>query len=388
MYSFIPHTNKNHSWRTAFFILAVTGLSAAIVLFAQGNFKFPNILKTDVFIQKNDSIGYESPIIVEFSLPVVPSKIEKAISIYPKQKMQFRWENKHKRLIISPEGYWKPETNYAISISKGKNIFFSSFDAKIYFSTKLYPAVESTVPINGEKNVEISMENPVIFEFDRDMDEFDLKFEVSPEKQVQHQVDKDQETVRLVSQSDFEYNTEYAISIFIKLKQQPDSEYHEAGETIFATAFPPMPAERSKNAETLLKEAMMYTKPQITTGKYIDISLEFQNLVIFEDGKALSAHLISSGKRRMETPQGEFRIENKTPRAWSKKYGLFMPYWMAFLPSGQMGIHELPEWPGGYKEGRNHLGIPVSHGCVRLGIGDAKEVYEWAEIGTPVIIHS
>ena len=89
----------------------------------------------------------------------------------------------------------------------------------------------------------------------------------------------------------------------------------------------------------------------------------------------------------METPQGQFSIYNKTPRAWSKTYALFMPFWMAFLPSGEMGIHELPEWPGGYKEGANHLGTPVSHGCVRLGVGDAKEVYDWAEIGTPIIIH-
>jgi lipoprotein-anchoring transpeptidase ErfK/SrfK len=33
------------------------------------------------------------------------------------------------------------------------------------------------------------------------------------------------------------------------------------------------------------------------------------------------------------------------------------------------------------------LGIPVSHGCVRLGIGPAKQVYEWTEVGTPVIIY-
>jgi lipoprotein-anchoring transpeptidase ErfK/SrfK len=98
--------------------------------------------------------------------------------------------------------------------------------------------------------------------------------------------------------------------------------------------------------------------------------------------------MISSGKRGMDTPKGSFQIRNKFPRAWSKKYGLFMPYWMAIVPSGQFGIHELPEWPGGYKEGQNHLGTPVSHGCVRLGVGPAKIVYDWAEIGTAVIVHS
>jgi len=50
-------------------------------------------------------------------------------------------------------------------------------------------------------------------------------------------------------------------------------------------------------------------------------------------------------------------------------------------------IHELPYWPGGYREGENHLGIPVSHGCVRLGIGAAAKVYQFAAIGTKVVIH-
>ena len=47
----------------------------------------------------------------------------------------------------------------------------------------------------------------------------------------------------------------------------------------------------------------------------------------------------------------------------------------------------LPYWPSGYREGTNHLGIPVSHGCVRLGIGPAKTLYDWAEIGTTVAIY-
>jgi lipoprotein-anchoring transpeptidase ErfK/SrfK len=110
-------------------------------------------------------------------------------------------------------------------------------------------------------------------------------------------------------------------------------------------------------------------------------------MAIFDQGVILETYLISSGKRGMETPKGNFKIENKAPRPWSKEYGLFMPNWMALMPSGKVGIHELPEWPGGYKEGQSHLGTPVSHGCVRLGVGAAKKVYDWAEIGTSVIVY-
>lgn len=149
----------------------------------------------------------------------------------------------------------------------------------------------------------------------------------------------------------------------------------------------PIPVVRSKDPKTKLEEAKIFTKPLMNEGKYIDISLAHQNMVLFENGRFVDAYLVSSGKKGMDTPIGNFKIENKTPRAWSKKYGLYMPNWMAIEPSGKYGIHELPEWPGGYKEGASHLGVPVSHGCVRLGEGPAKRVYDWAEVGTSVIIH-
>ena len=88
----------------------------------------------------------------------------------------------------------------------------------------------------------------------------------------------------------------------------------------------------------------------------------------------------------MDTPKGNFNILTKRTRPFSKEHGLYMPWFMGFTTQGH-GIHELPEWPGGYKEGAAHLGIPVSHGCVRLGVGPAKEIYDWAEVGTPIVIY-
>jgi len=119
-------------------------------------------------------------------------------------------------------------------------------------------------------------------------------------------------------------------------------------------------------------------------GKYVDVNLAAQKLCTVDGNTVLSCYTVSSGKASMPTPKGTFHVQNKSPRAWSS-YGLWMPYWQAF--NGPYGLHELPEWPNGYKEGQDHLGTPVSHGCVRLGIGDAASLYNWTEIGTPVYIH-
>jgi hypothetical protein len=120
--------------------------------------------------------------------------------------------------------------------------------------------------------------------------------------------------------------------------------------------------------------------------KIIKIDLKKQELSNFMGGVRLNTFRISSGKRSTPTPKGKYTITNKAPKAWSRTYGLWMPYWMG-LGNGKIGIHELPYWPNGYREGASHLGIPVSHGCIRLGIGPAKEIYSWAEAGTEVLIY-
>ncbi len=120
-------------------------------------------------------------------------------------------------------------------------------------------------------------------------------------------------------------------------------------------------------------------------GKYIDVDLTQQKLCRIDGNSVLDCFIISSGKPSMPTPVGTRYIENKSPKQWSAKYSLWMPWWQSL--GGGYGIHELPEWPNGYKEGEAHLGTPVSHGCVRLGIGAAETVYNWTEVGMPVYIH-
>lgn len=118
--------------------------------------------------------------------------------------------------------------------------------------------------------------------------------------------------------------------------------------------------------------------------KRIEVDIDKQELSYFLQGVELEEFQISSGKND-STPRGEFEISNKVIKAWSP-YGLWMPYWMG-LGDGTIGIHQLPVWPGGAREGEEHLGTPVSHGCIRLGIEGAKEVYNWAEVGTKVYIY-
>ncbi len=119
--------------------------------------------------------------------------------------------------------------------------------------------------------------------------------------------------------------------------------------------------------------------------KSIAIHLDTQKLETLVMNIPIRAYVVSTGVPRSPTPIGTYKVLSKSPRAWSSVGRLWMPFWMHFSGRGH-GIHELPEWPGGRKEGESHLGKPASHGCVRLGIGPAKELYDWAPIGTRVVV--
>ena len=125
--------------------------------------------------------------------------------------------------------------------------------------------------------------------------------------------------------------------------------------------------------------------PDKYPGKYVDVDLSQQRLCRIENNNVIDCFTVSTGKASTPTPTGTRYIDSKEAKRWSAPYGLWMPWWQSM--GGGYGIHELPEWPSGYKEGESHLGTPVSHGCVRLGVGPAQTVYDWTEIGTPVYIH-
>lgn len=120
--------------------------------------------------------------------------------------------------------------------------------------------------------------------------------------------------------------------------------------------------------------------------KKIEINTKKQELSYYIDGIKINTFKVSTGKATTPTPKGSFKIINKNKRAWSRRYKMWLPYWIG-LKDGSFGIHELPEWPNGYKEGKNHIGHPVSHGCIRLAVGPAKQLYEWTNGDTTVIIN-
>ncbi len=365
---------------------------AAIILIAgtagivYSVYAYPKIFEAGAVLEFEKNIAPKQEIKIKFSESMFPNQTIQAIAITPAVEVDYYWQDENKTLLIIPASHWKPEQSYHISVFRARSVMITEVSADLAFSTVEYPKLAEFYPPPGEKDILLDIEDPITAVFDKPVSDFNIKFSVRPYQDMAYQLGEDKKELKLTFKSNPLRGQRYEIEIWAKHKDEDDSNYRKTFTTFFETK-PLPPNNWEKDFSLRLDQARKFTEPKIKEGKYIDLNLKSQVMAIFEDGKLLDAYLVSSGKRGMPTPQGTFHIANKTPRAWSKKYGLYMPYWMALVSSGDFGIHELPEWPGGFKEGQSHLGTPVSHGCVRLGVGPAEIVYNWTEIGTPVVIH-
>lgn len=118
-----------------------------------------------------------------------------------------------------------------------------------------------------------------------------------------------------------------------------------------------------------------------TEKRWIEINLSAQRLIAWNGSKPAYAVIVSTGKKTTPTPTGIFTIYSKRrlDRMRGEDYDLpDVPYVLYFHQG--YAIH------GTYWH--NRFGTPVSHGCINVAIDHAKWLFEWGEIGTPVIVHN
>ena len=93
----------------------------------------------------------------------------------------------------------------------------------------------------------------------------------------------------------------------------------------------------------------------------------------------------STGIESEKTPTGIFDVRERGAWFFSDKYNQGGKYWVQFY--GDYLFHSVP-----YNKDQSEvvdytLGVPASHGCIRLKTEDAKWIYDNIESGTKVIIN-
>ena len=125
----------------------------------------------------------------------------------------------------------------------------------------------------------------------------------------------------------------------------------------------------------------------VKSNQWIEINLEQQTLVVFEEDQLVFATLIASGLEPFYTQPGVFEIYQKLPLATMQ--GAFEAdrsdfYYLQDVP-WTMYFDQARALHAAYW--RTYFGYRQSHGCVNLSPGDANWLYQWAEEGDTVWVH-
>lgn len=122
-------------------------------------------------------------------------------------------------------------------------------------------------------------------------------------------------------------------------------------------------------------------EPTIKIGKQIIVDLSDSRIYAYEDGKLVRNALASMGKAATPTVQGNFTVQRKYESQTMTGPGYYLPGvpWILYFYAGY-AVH------GTYWH--NNFGQPMSHGCVNLPPDEARWFYDFAPIGTPVLVQA
>ncbi len=119
----------------------------------------------------------------------------------------------------------------------------------------------------------------------------------------------------------------------------------------------------------------------------IEVDLSKQATYIFHKDELIKEMICSGGTEEKPTPTGEFETTQKVSYFWSDKYNMGAYYCVRFYKVYL--FHSVPFDADNVMivEENEKLGSPASHGCIRLGLEDAKWIYEMLPLGVRVLIY-
>lgn len=377
--------------KNKFVFLGLIFLPISSVSIYNSNIKPMNAeFKEPIFFNKA-IFNLDEPVFLTFSKGSIidKKKYESEIKIFPNEDVIFNWNEDKTSLKISPNNTWKPETNYTVSFLKNNNGLSYLYS----FETLSYPKVLNINPDITKNDFVFSKENNISVKFDKNLSDFDIQLVSRPNIKLESIYDSKSNSLTINPESDVENFDSYSVTIFTKHKKEDNSRYFPIKVVTF-NAFLPEPDKWPEDFDDRLLIAKKSTIPKIKKGKYIDVNLEAQITTLFEGGVFVENFINSAGAKDTPTPKGEFQIYNKHPYALSNLFQVYMPYWMAFTPDGEYGFHDFPVWPEGHpdkpkggKESEINIGKSVSPGCVRHSEKNSEKIYNWAEVGTKVVIY-
>lgn len=111
--------------------------------------------------------------------------------------------------------------------------------------------------------------------------------------------------------------------------------------------------------------------------------------LVNESAGWVKTYLVSGSKYDYHHRPGVYKVFSKSRTTTSYLGNATMNYMVRFDrgKTANIGFHDIPKYKdGSFAQTEQQLGTPLSDGCVRQRLSNAKTLYEFAEVGTPVIV--
>lgn len=125
------------------------------------------------------------------------------------------------------------------------------------------------------------------------------------------------------------------------------------------------------------------------TNYLVFVNIAEQKTYVYEGSKnnwnLAKTFTCSTGIEGKETPVGVFTVQNRAPWFFSPKYAQGGKYYVQFM--GNYLFHSIPFDSDKTTISDPTLGVPASHGCIRLAVEDSKWLYDNVKNGSKIIIY-
>ena len=126
-----------------------------------------------------------------------------------------------------------------------------------------------------------------------------------------------------------------------------------------------------------------------STGKWIDVNLTQQLMMAYENREVIRTTLMTSGMAGWETPTGNYTIINRVANETmeSGAIGAESFYKLEDVLFTQYFTNEGHAIHFAWWRTEETIGRPGSHGCLNLLLDDSQFFWDWADYGTPLVVH-
>ena len=124
------------------------------------------------------------------------------------------------------------------------------------------------------------------------------------------------------------------------------------------------------------------------SGLRVVFSESRQRVWLVRAGERIERTYLVSGSIYDNLDPGTYQVFSRSEQAWGINNSGSMKYFVRFAqgPNAAIGFHDIPIAGGRPVQGLDQLGTPLSHGCVRQRRADAIALWEFAPMGTTVVV--